>query len=219
MIPVKLIIGYTGELNARHPAIDISRYRQKWPDAYPAIQVKRPGEDQIYFANTTMVGDTLIWNVSAADAEIAGEGSCQLVFVNPDGTVVGKTPIITTLIDESMTGYEGEIPDPAKGWVTEVLAAAADIHESAEAAGRSATDAIAAMGVAEGKAAEATRAAEQARASEIQSGKSADQAAGSVADAKKYAEQAEQHAAAYTSFHFEIDGRGHLLYVTDDQEA
>ena len=113
-------IGYMGENNANRVKIDVTGFREKWPNAVASLFVTRPGEEggTPYQADIAEDNETrtVIWKVTSYDTEIPGHGLAQLVFTDTsdaDAVIVGKSPVMDVYVLESLEGTEeAEIPDP-----------------------------------------------------------------------------------------------------------
>lgn len=90
-----------------------SHQRATDPEPYPvALRVK---------------DSDLIWLVTAADTDIAGQGRLQLVCLDGEDQVL-KTMVYRTYVSASLSA-PGDAPDPVKPWYDELMRELADIGE------------------------------------------------------------------------------------------
>lgn len=100
-----LTLGYAGEYGARAMTIDLYEEAELWPDATPKLLLCRPGEDAPYvFEGTTYENSCLTFTPRKVDTAIAGTGYAQVYFYGADGTLLGKSGLMTTLILRAMSG-------------------------------------------------------------------------------------------------------------------
>lgn len=71
--------------------------------------------------------DKLIWLVSAADTDVAGQGRFQLVCLDGDDQVL-KTMVYRTHVSASLS-TPGDVPDPVKPWYDALMRELADIGD------------------------------------------------------------------------------------------
>lgn len=90
-----------------------SHQRATDPDPYPVAL--RADEDK------------LIWLVSAADTDVAGQGRFQLVCLDGDDQVL-KTMVYRTHVSASLS-TPGDVPDPVKPWYDALMRELADIGD------------------------------------------------------------------------------------------
>ena len=127
----RLPLGWQGESNSRPIDIDVSDWLVTWPDAAINMLVQRPGEEEFYPANSTIRGGHLLWTPTRADVEIAGSGKLQIILTD-DNDVELRSRVVETLIGHSLSGTVGEAPEPAEGWVADVMQAAHFAQEAVD---------------------------------------------------------------------------------------
>lgn len=127
----RLPLGMQGESNSRPIRIDVHEWLEDWPGAAVNLMVCRPGEEEYYPANSKVENGILTWVPSRSDVLIAGKGIAQFILTD-DNDVEMRSRVVETLIGPSIRGTEGEAPDPAEGWVHEVLQAAQDAQEAVD---------------------------------------------------------------------------------------
>ena len=126
-------IGYLGESGHRviafHESIDLLK---KYPQATVTILHQRKGDDIAYAVDSQYVSTAngiVEWTIQSADVAVAGEGQCELVFMQ-DG-VIAKTLIYTTMALPSLNGA-GEAPDPVQDWMTSITDQIAQMRRQME---------------------------------------------------------------------------------------
>lgn len=90
-----------------------SHQRATDPEPYPVALRAKDGD--------------LIWIVSAADTDIAGQGRLQLVCLDGEDQVL-KTMVYRTHVSASLSA-PGDAPDPVKPWYDELMRELADIGD------------------------------------------------------------------------------------------
>ena len=120
-------IGMVGENDFTRVIFDAEEVFKKHPDAQVTMKVQPP-KGGIYPATVNRDGNTVIWQVKAADVAHKGSGELQLTFTAD--TMVEKSYIARTDIKRSLVG-NGSAPDPVQDWLDEAQEALEDI-ESAE---------------------------------------------------------------------------------------
>jgi len=125
-------LGRQGENLARTVEIDVSSYLEKWPGAEIALLVKRKNDANPYIADTHIEDGILYWPITAADTEMAGDGKIELRVIC--GNVLAKSATGSIRVVASLTGIEGETPEPAQSWVNQVLEASRQAAQSADQA-------------------------------------------------------------------------------------
>lgn len=186
--------------------VDMSKVLAVWPDAYVDIIVIRPGEDSshAYMADCCIEGQTLIWHVSAADTELAGYGSAEIVVTK--GTDIVLSCVVKTKIRPNIGGLDlPDPPEPAEGWVQTVIDAKNAVMDADAEVSELAIE-IRAKHAAVISSAEA---AEEAAATATEM---ADAAAESERMAKLYADMAEADVKDKGVFWLDIDEHGTLWY-------
>lgn len=194
-------LGRCGENLARTVRIDVSAWLARWPDAAINLLHRPRGSEDYYIADTALDGGVLTWVITAADVAAPGRGRLEIRAIQ--GETIKKSMTGVSIVDASLTGSEGEPPDPQKPWVDSVLAAAAtagaaaaEATQSAAAANASTVQAAASVANAAQSATEAQAAAAQAAGSAGEAQTESTKAAGSAAEAQEYAASAEYHASA-----------------------
>ena len=106
-------IGMVGENDFTRVIFDAEEVFKKHPDAQVTMKVQPP-KGGIYPATVTRDGNTVIWQVKAADVAHRGSGELQLTFTAD--TMVEKSYIARTDIKRSLVG-NGPAPDPVQDWM------------------------------------------------------------------------------------------------------
>ena len=127
----ELKIGYKPENKARIIRLDISAFRQRWPNATPVMLVQRCGEDNTYIADTYVEDDTIVWTVSRYDVEKVGKGTMWVAFFGKDeDDMLALSKPTDVLVMQGPPDVDGIAPPPtAIPWVERVIKAAQDILE------------------------------------------------------------------------------------------
>lgn len=118
-----LQIGVQGENIARDIQLDVTDWAEKFPEASFHILFKRYNEVYPYPVVTSYEDGILTWTPSAADTAIEGIGYAEVRAINPDTGMVLKSRVIPTSVENSVSGSDGEVPDPFEEWANQVLAA------------------------------------------------------------------------------------------------
>lgn len=146
--------GENGVTQVRFPFV------AEWEALYGAgtfeVQTRRPGEAVAWTVqNTRIVGDSVVWDVTATDTAFAGTGYCQLRYTV--GSALAKSSTWATKITESLSGTSADPPEAWQSWVDQVLQTGAIASEASQAAVTAAAGAAAseAIAVAAGSDAEA----------------------------------------------------------------
>ena len=129
-------LGRQGENLARTIEIDVSAYLEKWPEADISLLVKRKNDPNPYIADTHIENGILYWPITAAETELAGDGKIELRVIC--GNVIAKSATGNIRVVASMTGLEGDVPEPAQSWVNQVLDASREAAKAADQAKRTA---------------------------------------------------------------------------------
>lgn len=193
-------IGYRGENNARYADIDISALLEMWPDCYPTLVHKRKGDSDVYPVATELNGTMLRWTFSSMDSAVKGFGQAQVLMMNEDGSVLGKSEIYRTLTEDSLdTGKKA--PVAPQNWVDSILAKVAEseknakkAEKSAEEASKSESSAEFQVGLAANRADQARQYAEQAAEASAGIGNVKAEAERATAEARQQAEAAALYA-------------------------
>lgn len=157
--PSVIEIGVQGENEAEGVAFDVTPWVTDYGLGTAYIYNQRNGDEAPYFRELpiTSSGDVYkaTWIYDDADTAVAGEGTCQLIYVK--GDVVKKTAKYVTVTGESLGEATGDIPDPYEDLLADARAiyqlmvgqreateqAAVNAHQSELAAEASAEDAAA----------------------------------------------------------------------------
>ena len=118
-----LQIGVQGENIARDIQLDVTDWAEKFPEASFHILFKRYNEVYPYPVVTSYEDGILTWTPSAADTAIEGIGYAEVRAINPDTGMVLKSRVLPTSVENSVSGSDGEVPDPFEEWANQVLAA------------------------------------------------------------------------------------------------
>lgn len=127
----RLPLGIAGESNSRVIRVDVRDWLEEWPGAAVNVIVCRPGEDEYYPASTEVKDGILTWKISRADVQIPGRGVAQFVLTDSNDVEL-RSRVVETMIACSIRGTQGSAPDPATGWVHEVLQAAKDAAQAVD---------------------------------------------------------------------------------------
>lgn len=170
--PSVIEIGVQGENEAEGVAFDVTPWVTDYGLGTAYIYNQRNGDEAPYFRELpiTSSGDVYkaTWIYDDADTAVAGEGTCQLIYVK--GDVVKKTAKYVTVTGESLGEATGDIPDPYE----DLLAAARAIYQSCRDEATAAT----------AKAGEAAQHEADAKAAKIAAEASAAAAEGSAQSAR-----------------------------------
>lgn len=115
-------IGYIGENKAREVLFDLSFLRETYGDGAAQLFHRRAGDATAYPVVAEQSGDTLIWEVSAADTakRLSKEcGEVQLHWLV--GDVVAKTVIYRTIVHKSLDVGGEEPPEPVEVWYRKLM--------------------------------------------------------------------------------------------------
>lgn len=107
-------IGRLAENQAVQVRVDLSSILSQEPKATASMVVESPSGDK-YSATTRMEGQTLIWDVLAADVASAGMGKAQLTIMGANGEVL-KSAVAVIRISGSIVG-NGQAPNPVQNWI------------------------------------------------------------------------------------------------------
>lgn len=173
----RLSLGHKGENLARRIEFDIGPWVETYGLGTAHLLHQRQGDTEPYPVATIQEGTTVSWDVTNADTAISGRGQYELRYY------VGETLAKSTtggVYTEPALAYGADPPEPMKGWIDQVLEAAASIFTAA----RDAAAALAGAITARNDAQQAQQSAKTA----------ATAAAGSESNAKNSAQSAEQSA-------------------------
>ena len=212
-LPPVIDIGKQTEQGVRRIGFDMHEWLDDWPGMQFSVRPVRPGETECYIAATEQVGDVLYWLIGAVDTEKAGSGMLEVLGVTEDERKLSA--MCRTSITNTNTVATGEIPEPDRPWVDQVILAgetakadAKDARQAAQEASQAASDAGGYSANADAKAAAAANseaaavASAQSAANDAQEAtkqastatQAASQAAKDAGDAKTYAAAAESSA-------------------------
>lgn len=124
-------IGYKGENVHTEIRFDAAEVFAEYPDATTKMLVRNP-EGVLYPVELTRDEGDLVWLVTRSDLAAAGSGRYQISFL--DGEEVFKTCIGTIIIQNSLDGEEGDIPDPIETWIEKADAILDEAQEDIERA-------------------------------------------------------------------------------------
>lgn len=129
-MPQAIPIGIQTEEGVCIIAIDCSPWVEKWPGMVCSAMHTRPGEDTAYPVTCEWDGHILRWVVSMADTEKTGQGIVEIIGL-ADGKrkLSGKT---ATMIEATSVLAPGEVPEPIRPFVDQVLDAAARAEQAAK---------------------------------------------------------------------------------------
>jgi hypothetical protein len=111
----RLQLGFEGEQNHTRVVIYCSLIFGKYPDAVATMAIKPP-TGEIYPKTLIRDGMKVIWDASASDCAIPGNGQYQLTFTDGDEiikTYIGEYTVLPSLIGS------GDPPDPVEDWLQE----------------------------------------------------------------------------------------------------
>lgn len=123
-LPSRLSIGRETETGVTDIRIDCTDWLEKWP-GMAISAMYRPPEGEPYIVLAEMIGNSLVWHVSDADTAAPGTGRLELT-----GEADGKrklSALVDVQVARRLEGAAGPMPEAAKPWADEVMAAAARI--------------------------------------------------------------------------------------------
>lgn len=129
-----LLIGMSGEINARSVQIDIDNLISRWPQGRPSLWIMRHGDAEAYPVNVTIDGTVLTWHIAEADAAIAGWGRYEIQMTDAQTNLLGKSETGKIYVGRALTSGDGTPPEAAQSWVSQVLSAADRAEDAAEKA-------------------------------------------------------------------------------------
>ena len=124
-------IGYKGENVHTEIRFDAAEVFAEYPDATTKMVVRNP-KGILYPVELTRDEGDLVWLVTRSDLAAAGSGRYQISFL--DGEEVFKTCIGTIIIQNSLDGEEGDVPDPIETWIEKADAILDEAQEDIERA-------------------------------------------------------------------------------------
>lgn len=117
----EITLGKRGENKARVVVFDIAGWQMTYGEGRVELIHRRNGDKAPYPCVLEVIGSMVRWELTNADTEKAGRGSCELQYLVND--VVVKSESYHTRVIQAL-GPAGETPpDPAQGWVDLVLQA------------------------------------------------------------------------------------------------
>ena len=126
-----ILLGRQGEKGVTRVKFNLLLFIQQYGQGTPQLLVKRAGEAVIYPATLTVSGTKAYWDIGAEWTATAGRGYCELNWYV--GDALAKSEMFGTQVLRSLEGETlEEAPDPAEGYVAEVLDAAAQTLQAAE---------------------------------------------------------------------------------------
>lgn len=170
--PSVIEIGVQGENEAEGVAFDVTPWVTDYGLGTAYIYNQRNGDEAPYFRELpiTSSGDVYkaTWTYDDADTAVAGEGTCQLIYVK--GDVVKKTAKYVTVTGESLGEATGDIPDPYEDLLADARQIYQDCRDQATTATVKASEAaqhesnaVAAQNAAAASATAAAASAQEAR--------------------------------------------------------
>jgi hypothetical protein len=121
-VPPRLTIGRQGESDVELIRFDCSAWLEMYGNMELSVWVTRHGENAAYPAVTTRDGNIVVWNVSAVDTAISGEGSIEVL-----GIVDNKRKLsaraITHVLPSGLANTK-DTPNGGELWAADVLNAA-----------------------------------------------------------------------------------------------
>ena len=125
-------IGYERDAKTMNVHFDVSDFIKDYPGCTCHLSYIRPTVKQPYEPeNTRIIGNELVWNVSAADAEFSGYGSVQIVMLRNDDQVA-HGPEMTVHVNESHNSTAEPPEEPIQAWFVRVMAAQDEAKDLAE---------------------------------------------------------------------------------------
>ena len=170
--PSVIEIGVQGENEAEGVAFDVTPWVTDYGLGTAYIYNQRNGDEAPYFRELPITSSDDVykatWIYDDADTAVAGEGTCQLIYVK--GDVVKKTAKYVTVTGESIGEATGDIPDPYEDLLADARQIYQDCRDQATAAtvkaGEAAqheSNAVAAQNAAAASAVAAAASAQEAR--------------------------------------------------------
>lgn len=170
--PGTIEIGVQGENEAEGVAFDVTPWVNEYGLGTAYIYNQRKTDAAPYFKELPITSSdgvyTATWMYDDADTAIAGEGTCQLIYVK--GDVVKKTAKYVTATRKSLGEASGDIPDPYEDLLEAARQIYQDCHDQAVTATVKASEAAqhevnakTAQDAAEDAAEDAAASAQQAR--------------------------------------------------------
>lgn len=128
-----LSLGRQGENLARQVVFDLSAWVEEYGPGVVELIAQRPGDDAPYPVAVRRDGESMLWDLTAADTAVAdGYGRCELRWYV--GEVLVKSHIWRTWVEPSMAPPGDTPPEPEKAWVDQVLEAGTKAQEAAQSA-------------------------------------------------------------------------------------
>lgn len=124
----KLFLGYVGENEHTQIRFDASCIYTDNPGARAGLTMQNPA-GTVFPIVLDADGNEIIWNVSASDVAIAGNGSYQLTFTDNDEII--KTFIGQLFVLKSLTSA-GDIPTPIENWIDQANQKLAEVEAATE---------------------------------------------------------------------------------------
>lgn len=170
--PGTIEIGVQGENEAEGVAFDVTPWVNEYGLGTAYIYNQRKTDAAPYFKELPITSSdgvyTATWVYDDADTAVAGEGTCQLIYVK--GDVVKKTAKYVTATGKSLGEASGDIPDPYEDLLEAARQIYQDCHDQAVTATVKASEAAqhevnaeTARDAAEDAAEDAAASAQQAR--------------------------------------------------------
>lgn len=123
----KISLKQQGDNEVTKIEIDIADWQQEFADGTYSIVAKRPNEDTLYIANTTVEGNNLIWVVNAYDTNKNGFGSMQVVMTTLDERTKYSQVVLTEIVESQQGAISPEPPMPTPSWIEQLIEKAQQI--------------------------------------------------------------------------------------------
>lgn len=122
-------LGRQGENLARTIEFDVSNLLESWPEATISLLVKRKGDANPYFSETTVVDGVLRWPITSTETAAVGEGKIEIQAIC--GEVLAKSVTAAFRVTSSLSGApSAALPEVYPSWVDKLLSAAGKLTGS-----------------------------------------------------------------------------------------
>lgn len=113
-------LGRQGENLATTIEIDVSSILKKYPSAIITLLVKRKGDVDPYFADTSVTDGILVWPITKTETAVVGDGKIEIQAKS--GEIIAKSVTATIRVSSSLSGSAtSEPPDFRPSWVDQLL--------------------------------------------------------------------------------------------------
>lgn len=129
-------IGRSGENLATRVTFDVS----EWGEGTINLLHQRNGDEAPYPCAITVENGVVVWEITEADAAVAGRGRAELQYMNEDGVCI-KSAIFSTNTHRALGKGKPLPPAPIEGWVNKVLTTGARAEQAAKEALKAAEEA------------------------------------------------------------------------------